>query len=176
MSMPLSAPDLVSEEEFLSLPETTQRVELLDGEVIVARSPTWGHQNLVGRFYRALAAWADEHPPAAVALAPLDVRFGPGRILQPDVLLVLQGIPMNASMPLDVMPDLVIEVLSRRRSYDRITKRVVYAEAGVAEYWVVDGTRKLVEVHTEDGTTLVRGSLESARLPGFSLDVAALFR
>lgn len=36
--MSLARPALVTEREFLALPETMDRVELLDGEVIVAPS------------------------------------------------------------------------------------------------------------------------------------------
>jgi Uma2 family endonuclease len=166
---------LVTEEEFLSLPESTDRIELLDGEVIVSPSPSFRHQRILLTLVRELSAWAASHPPATVAIAPLDVRFAPSRILQPDALVVLAGIPDDAATPLDVLPDLVVEVLSGRRSYDRITKRVVYAEAGVAEYWVVDDETRSIEVHRADGTTRFDDVLRSALLPGFSLSLDGLF-
>lgn len=166
----------VAEAEFLELPESMERIELLDGEVIVPLSPTFRHQRLVLDIAAALRSWARAHPPAAVGLSPLDVRFGPGRILQPDVLVVLQGLAADVSAPLDVLPDLVVEVMSRHRAYDRITKRVVYAEAGVPEYWVVDAENAQVEVYeAEEAPRLVDTILLSELLPDFQLDLRALF-
>ena len=48
----------VTEQEFLSWPQTHEHVELLDGEVIVTPPPLWHHQRLVGSLYLALTAWA----------------------------------------------------------------------------------------------------------------------
>ena len=76
------ARQLVSEAEFLSLPETTERTELLDGELIVSPSRTYQHQEMLARLVVALRAWAERQPtPVTVGLAPRDVRFGPSRIL-----------------------------------------------------------------------------------------------
>ena len=47
-------------------------------------------------------------------------------------------LPSDAEMPLDRIPLICIEVLSHNRVHDRVTKRYVYAEAGVQEYWIVD--------------------------------------
>ncbi len=176
MGYPLAKRTGVTEAEFLALPESMERIELLDGEVIVPPSPTFRHQRLVLDIAAALRSWARAHPPAAVGLSPLDVRFDAGRILQPDVLVVLDGIDAEVSTPLDVVPDLVIEVMSRHRAYDRITKRVVYTEAGVREYWVVDPENAQIEVYLgEEGPRLVSDILLSELLPGFQLDLRDLF-
>jgi Uma2 family endonuclease len=173
------APDLrtlVTEQDYLLLPESMERVELLDGEVIVSPSPSDRHQRILVALVTELAIWARSHPPAAVRVAPLDVRFGPSRILQPDAFVVLSGIPADAATPLELIPDLAVEVLSGRRSHDRITKRVVYADAGVAEYWVVDPETRTVEVYRgpEPGV-VVDETLRSSVLPGFSLALDQLF-
>lgn len=177
MGQPVSIPRLVTEEEYLALPESTQHTELVDGEVIVPPSPTWQHQQRAGRLFLRLQAWADGHPPAAVGMAPLDVRFGPARILQPDLFVVLAGLPDDAATPLDVIPDLVIEVLSgSNRAYDRLTKRALYADAGVREYWVVDPMLRQVEIHrvgAEPGVATDR--LTTQLLPGFELDLLRLW-
>lgn len=167
----------VTEQEFLALPETTDRVELLDGEVFVSPSPSRRHQRVLLDLVAALHTWSRAHPPTAIGLAPQDVRFGPSRILQPDAFVVLAGLADDVSGPIDVVPDVVIEVLSGRRSVDRITKRVVYAEASVPEYWVVDPEEARVEIH--HGLVLARVEEEavtSTRLPGFSLPLAGWLR
>lgn len=178
MAAPRLHPLLVSEAEFLGLPETTERVELLDGEVIVPPAPTPLHQHVLLDVYAALRSWAEAHPPATVLAAPVDVRFGAGRILQPDLFVVLAGLPRDAPSPVTVVPDLVAEVLGgANRSYDRITKRAVYADAGVREYWVIDLQRRCVERYQgRESADSVDDTLRSALLPGFELDLPALFR
>jgi Uma2 family endonuclease len=78
----------VSEEEFLALPESMDRIELIDGEVFLPPSPNPRHQLVLGRLFRVFAGWADAHAPAFVGLAPLDVRLAPGRIVQPDLFVI----------------------------------------------------------------------------------------
>lgn len=173
--MPAPTP-LISEEEFLALPETHERLELIDGEVYPSPSPVAAHQALVLDLGSELRLWARRSPPASVGLAPLDVRLAPGRIVQPDLFVLLGGAPPREGIVHGV-PELVVEVLSERRGYDRLTKRLIYAEAGVREYWMVDRWRGVIEVaHGLTTVAEVEETLESALLPGFTLDVKALFR
>jgi Uma2 family endonuclease len=169
---------LVSEAEFLRLPESSRPTELVDGEVIVAPSPTYWHQEVLMRLVSALRGWAAKQAkPVTVMQAPLDVRFGPGRILQPDAMVFLEALPRDIATPLDPIPALCIEVLSNDRAYDRITKRFIYAEAGVQEYWLVEPAG-LIE--RRSGPGLMRAEelserLTSPLLPGFDLVIAELF-
>ena len=169
---------LVSEAEFLALPETTLRQELLDGEVLVPPSPTVWHQELLGRVVTALRGWASETGARATIIqAPIDVRFGPNRILQPDAIVVLDILGRDTATPLTRVPEICIEVLSTDRAYDRVTKRYVYAEAGVQEYWIVDPAG-VIERARGPGFAIseeLDDVLESELLPGFQLDVARLF-
>ena len=54
--MTASARVLVSESDFLALPETTRPAELVDGEVVMPPSPSFWHQELLGRMVAALRA------------------------------------------------------------------------------------------------------------------------
>jgi len=167
---------LVTESEFLSLPESNQLVELLDGEVYMPPAPSPVHQQVVGRLYREIAAWADAHPPSFVGLAPLDVRISPNRIVQPDLFVLLGGLRAPDG-PVDQIPEIVAEVLSQNRSHDRITKRLVYAQAGVAEYWIVDPVDRTIEICAGLNALEVASTrAESRVLSGFAVDLAALFR
>ncbi|HTE49345.1 MAG TPA: Uma2 family endonuclease [Kofleriaceae bacterium] len=67
---------------------------------------------------------------------------------------------------------LVVEIAESSLAKDRAVKAAVYAEAGVAEYWVVDLARGVVEVMTEPsaggyGRVVVRTRGEGIRLSGF---------
>jgi Uma2 family endonuclease len=167
-----------TEAEFLALPESAERTELLDGELVREPSPGWAHQRAVLDIASALRAWAvSRKPPASVGLAPLDVRFGRGRILQPDACVFLDGLSLDARTPVETVPDLCVEVVSGRRLDDRVTRRLVYAAAGVAELWTVLRAERLVERWTGAGLAAreeARGILVTPLLPDFRLDVAAL--
>lgn len=173
--MSTTAPALVSEAEFLALPESNQHVELIDGEVILSPSPSLRHQETLTRIVTALRAWAQSSQPAAtIVQAPFDVRFGPGRILQPDAVVFLGGLPDDVETPVGRVPDLCIEVLSGNRAHDRVTKRYVYAEAGVQEYWIVD-LGGLIERRTGSGLAeveLLEATITTPLLPGFRLELA----
>lgn len=170
-------PRLFTEEEFLTLPESTDKVELLDGEVILWPSPTYRHQSILRQVVRELEDWAaSQSRDVAIGMAPLDVRFGPGRILQPDAFVLFSHVPSDQVGPISQVPALCVEVMSGNRAYDRMTKRLVYAEAGVAELWTISSDALVerwcgerlgeCEVATE--------CLTSPLLPGFSFDLARL--
>lgn len=137
----------VSEEDYLAQAETMERMEWVDGEICVPPAPTRVHQHVIGLVYRQLSAWAEARSePLFVGLAPLDVRIGPSRIVQPDVFVVAGSVDMRTTGPLDQVPCLCVEVMSTNRVYDRVTKRYLYAEAGVVEYWLIDPTTQEVEI------------------------------
>ena len=171
---------LVSEEEFLSLPESNQRIELIDGEVILSPSSTFRHQQVLLRIVHALQNWAaDRAAPVTVAISALDVRFAPDRILQPDAMVFLEVIPSDIPMPIARIPEICIEVVSTDRTYDRVTKRYLYAEAGVQEYWIVDPANAgVVERRTAPTLStleVLETQLGTPLLPGFTLDLRAVF-
>ncbi len=167
----------VSEAEFLSLPESVERIELIDGEVIVSPSPQFWHQEVLGRLLFELRLWAKGRSGVTIAQAPLDVRFAPGRILQPDAMVFLATIDREQAGPITRVPEICVEVLSVNRAYDRLTKRFIYGSAGVVEYWVVDPAG-LIEVWSGQALaqdTIITDQLTSPLLPNFSLDVPKLF-
>jgi len=94
---------LVSERDFLRLPESTNKIELVDGEVVVAPSPSYWHQEVLARIVEALRAWARRQQRAVtVGQAPLDVRFGKNRVLQPDAFVLFAAIPRRHEGPIDI--------------------------------------------------------------------------
>jgi Uma2 family endonuclease len=119
-----------------------------------------------------------------VFFAPLPIRLWPGKMREPDLLylstdrLPLEGEPPNGA-------DLAIEVVSegkRNRERDLETKRREYAQAKIAEYWIVDPEEKRITVLGLDGSEYrVHGVFSpgtqaaSVVLPGFTVDVAAVF-
>lgn len=169
---------LVTEEEFLRLPESMDKVELVDGEVVVSPSPDFWHQELLRRLVVALSRWAERQRGAVtIGQAPLDVRFAQGRILQPDAFVLLAAVSPSHKGPIARVPELCVEVLSSDRVHDRVTKRMLYAASGVREYWVVEPAG-LVERWSGPGLAEaeeLRDRLATPLLAGFRLDLKRLF-
>jgi Uma2 family endonuclease len=158
----------------------TERVELIDGEIIVM-SPTGSrHAACVDR----LSTWLHD---LLKARAILRVQ-GPLRLddlsePEPDLVALRPRSDFYASgHPGAGDCYLVIEVCDSSASYDRGTKLPLYARAGVPEVWLVDLNRELVEsyrgplgeLYTEN-RTLPRGqSLAPEAFPDVVLGVDAI--
>ena len=126
---PLTVADLES------MPDDGHRYELIDGTLLVTPAPNTRHQRAVARLLIALGTAAG--PELDVLPAPYDWVAGPSTLFQPDVLVTRRVDP--GPKRLERPPLLVIEVLSpSTRRIDLATKRLAYADAGVADYWLVD--------------------------------------
>lgn len=131
----ISVEEWFTADDLDALPDDGNRYELLDGELLVTPSPTVRHQNVAGELFLALRLALP--PGLRVLMAPMDVRFGPKRQLQPD-LLVLRDEGLEA-VRVESVPLLVVEILSPgTRSRDLVQKRRAYEEEGVVSYWIVD--------------------------------------
>jgi Uma2 family endonuclease len=120
-----------------------------------------------------------------VVVAPFDIVLSDYDALQPDV--VFFGDAKRAGIdPLQgayVVPDLAIEVLSRStEARDRGRKMALLAHYGLPEYWLVDPSVNVLEVHARSagGFVLIRAFesselVTSATLPGLSFDLDRLF-
>ncbi len=111
-----------------------KRVELIRGEVVETSPVNWRHalaKSLTADVLRAVfsgTAWINDQSPL-----PTDDSEP-----QPDVA-VIPGSPRNYTdhpTPADAL--LVVEVSDSTLFYDTTTKAELYAEAGVADYWVLD--------------------------------------
>jgi Uma2 family endonuclease len=150
MSMPL-ANRIWDVDAVRALPDDGNRYEVIDGELFVTPAPSWTHQNAVMRLYRTLAAYLDREPYGHAMVAPADVAFSRTRSVQPDLFVVplLEGLrpPRHFDEVRQLL--LVVEVLSPTTARaDRVAKRVLFRDEGVAEYWVVDLDARAVERST----------------------------
>lgn len=163
--------------------ETNQPHELWDGELIMAPSPFFSHQNVVFRFARLLEAWCSSRKLGTVVVSPIDMVLSPRRMVQPDVAFVASA---RREIIRDVIrgpADLVAEVVSpggRRR--DRSEKKDLYEQHGVKEYWIIDPEGCSVDVlhlnpHRQydlAGRYLAGETAASVLLPGFTIELDAL--
>lgn len=136
-----------------TLPDDGNRYELLDGELLVTPSPRVVHQAVVLEL--ALLLKQALPPGLRVLVAPMDVRFGPKRQLQPDVMVIRdEGLE---AVRVESVPRLVVEILSpTTRSRDLVSKHRAYEQEGVASYWIVDPKKPSLTVLELDGVRYVQ--------------------
>jgi Uma2 family endonuclease len=174
-------------DDYVRLPDDGNRYEVIRGVLYVTPSPVTEHQFSSFEFSFHLSSFVRKGELGLVLAAPFDVRLPAGiaNPVQPDVVFFRKGNePRRGTGFFEGVPDLVAEVLSpgtRRR--DRTLKLEAYQEAGVPEYWLLDPGRQAVWVYVlgKNGkyAELARGgvgeSVESSVLPGFRVNVGALF-
>jgi len=136
------------------LPESTRHHELIDGVLIVPPAPTYLHQTVILRLGTVLDGSC---PPEYAVTQGVEVRISTTRSLIPDVAVIeAEAAATRRSgkfAPHEVL--LAVEVVSPSSvTMDRITKRALYAQAGVPFYWLVETSPELVvKTHRLDQAT-----------------------
>ncbi len=173
--------------DYAALPDDGIRYEVVDGVLFMTPSPGKGHQDAAGEIYASLLIHVKHSGKGFVYIARFDVELDPHFIVQPDVLVILHA-HQNRLTENRVIgaPDLVVEVTSPgTASYDRHEKLYAYAQAGVAEYWIVDPKAQTVELlmlqnaaNGYESQGIFRGmqALPSQIVPDFSVPVEQFFR
>lgn len=172
-------------EEFARLPNDGSRYEVIGGELFVTPLPHPLHQKVVIRLGAVLETFCVQNDLGEV-FAPLDVIFGEGDYLEPDLLFVAkERMDIVTDRGAEAAPDLVVEILSPKTALrDRGIKRERYAHFGVTEYWVVDTIRRRIERYRlqEDPhgpTDVCPATLDWQPVPGgpvLTLNVVELLR
>ncbi|MFP5218927.1 MAG: Uma2 family endonuclease [Actinomycetes bacterium] len=135
-------------DDLADLPDDGLRYELVDGTLLVSAAPSKLHQRAVGNLHVLLREACP--PDLEVFLAPTDYQPTRTRSLQPDLLVVSRDDPGDG--PVTTPLALAVEVLSpSSRSIDRLLKRELYEQAGVAQYWLVDPDEPSVTVWSRTG-------------------------
>jgi Uma2 family endonuclease len=173
-----------TEKAYFALPEWNHIVELSDGKLVISDLPTRTHQELVGSLYLDLSLWNRAARRGVVLIAPYRVRLWRGKVREQDVVFYLAEYADCAQEQKGGPPNLAIEVLSpSTRHTDLREKFAEYARAGVEEYWLVDPESRWIDVHALDGHHYQHlgryhtgDHAPSRLLPGFAVDVAALFQ
>lgn len=129
------------------LPESNLPVELWDGEIVMSPTPTPSHQTIVFRLARHLEDFVLAKEAGAVFVSPLDVVLSQHRVIQPDVFFISNANREIIQDRIRGVPDLAVEVISRGSwKRDRVEKKALYEQVGIAEYWIVDPESRSIEV------------------------------
>jgi Uma2 family endonuclease len=165
--------------ELHRLPDDGNKYELVRGDLFVTPPPSPEHEEIASILARVLHRYVETHALGRVYHPRSVIRVLRSEV-EPD-LMVRPRVPRPPrSWSRAPLPILVVEILSdgtRRR--DRIQKRSLYLDAGIPEYWLVDGEERTIRVATDRGEDLVcddelRWQPAGAAEP-LIIDVRALF-
>ncbi len=175
-------------EDLQLLPESSNRYEIIDGQLLMTRAPHWKHQKVIVKASRILDAWAEATKLGETVATP-GVIFDDADNVIPDLVWISHerlAAGVDEEGHFTIAPELIVEVLSpgtQNERRDRETKLKLYAERGVKEYWILDWRLQQLEVYRRQNallhlvaTLFAADILTSPLLPDFSCDVAEFFR
>ena len=127
-----------------------KKTELIDGEIFVGMSikpphaaflayllsalmECFGKEYVLPSFSLRIDDWNEPEPDAAVLARPVQSLMEYKRIIPSDVAVA-------------------VEISDETLAADLTTKAVLYARAGIAEYWVVAVEKRILYVHRQPGT------------------------
>lgn len=175
-----------------TLSEPHQRYELIDGVPYLMSSPSERHQAVSVALASQLYFFLEEKK-CRVYPAPFDVRLfeesgdmpeDVTTTVQPDISVICDLSKLD-KQGCKGAPDMIIEILSpSNRTHDRLTKRSLYQEAGVLEYWIVDPDAETVQVFLLDESGRYSAPVRYGRedavpaavLDGCVIDLKKVFR
>jgi len=160
-----------------------QKVEFIDGEVILHSPAKNRHLNAVALLARLLGIYTDLNQLGTVKSEKCLCVF-PRNDYEPDI--VFYGREKADLLKADTLkfpvPDFVVEVLSdSTEERDRGVKFEDYAAHDVGEYWIINPETETVEQHLLEGegydlrTKTSTGSLTSDVVEGLTVPVRAIF-
>ena len=180
--MGMAAPTYYTADMVRALPDDGNRYETVHGELLVTPSPGLWHQELVFRLHVAVHEYLKVYPVGHVLHSPADISWGDDTLVQPDLFVAdLEQVRTLDWREVKTLL-LVIEVLSPSTArYDRFTKRRLYQEVEIPDYWIVDPDRRLVELWTPERELpdIERGEVTwhpAGAAQGFAINLEEFFR
>jgi Uma2 family endonuclease len=135
----------LTEEEFLAIGETPERIELFDGSLFVSPAPPPRHQYTAGRLFGILDK-AAEGTGFQVHQA-INLRLRPDRIPIPDLAITTEVDPDELIIDASAVR-LVCEITSpSNAATDRVTKMHYYATAAIPWYLLIEQATGELQLH-----------------------------
>lgn len=180
--MPLPKEPVHVMDEIYALPDG-ERAELINGQIFLMAPPSRIHQDIAGRMYGTILQHINTNKGKCLPyIAPFAVFLDEDtNYVEPDVVVICDTNKLD-QYGCHGAPDWVIEVVSpSSRNMDYYTKLVLYRDAGVKEYWIVDPMRETVLVYlmeASEAPILYRFSdcIAVSKLPGLEINIKDLVK
>ena len=163
-----------------------ERYELIHGVAYAMAAPNTVHQRILitlgSEFHNFLKG-----KPCEVFIAPFDIRLfyeedeTDDTVVQPDVVVICDSKRLGTEGGRGA-PDLVVEILSPSNSaIEMERKRLLYQDAGIREYWIVDPRNKNVNINLlkngkfKQETLFINDTICSTVLSGLKMPLSTIF-
>jgi Uma2 family endonuclease len=163
-----------------------ERYEIIYGEAYAMSAPNAFHQSMLMELSKQFAVFLTGKP-CKVYPAPYDVRLfyeedeSDDTVVQPDLSVICHK-EKRGKEGCRGAPDLVAEILSPSNTAIEMQRKFnVYHEAGVREYWVLDGEEKTLTVYLFEGEKIIsrkygeKDTVPVAVLDGLSIELEPVF-
>jgi len=163
-----------------------ERYEIIYGEAYAMSAPGAYHQAMQMELSKQIAVFLTGKP-CKVYPAPFDVRLfyeedeSDDTVVQPDITVICDKNKRGPEGGRGA-PTLVVEILSPSNSAIEMQRKFeLYRDAGVREYWVVNGEYKTLTVYLFDKNHLTSQTYKEkdkapvAVLEGLSIDLEPVF-
>lgn len=170
--------------KFYETVEENTKMEFINGEIVMQSPVTLWHNRATGRLYKMLDSYVVKHNLGIVGIEKLLIRLTRNDY-EPDVCFfgIEKANSFASNSKIFPPPDFVVEVLSpSTEKIDREIKFVDYAAHHVAEYWIVDSEKEIVEQYFlgEDGVYELNlkakdAVIYSKAIDKFAISIKALF-
>lgn len=175
----------ITVEEFFEMElEEGYFYELINGHIVKKQALSPLHQEAVTNMSTLINNFIKEKDLGKCYVSPIDVFFDKYNNAQPDVLFIKKDRLFIVTHD-GIMghPDLIVEVLSPSTyRNDRTSKKDLYCQFGVSEYWIVDPKNQAIEVYFLENDdykmisfAIETGEIESKVLEGFKMDITSIF-
>jgi Uma2 family endonuclease len=133
------------------LPHDEYRYEVIAGVLYMSTAPSPDHQRIDRNVFLALHEQIDRRGLGETFFSPIGLVIPGATPVQPDLVVVLaEDAGIVSAKRIEGIPALVVEILSPSTvDYDLITKRDIYAGAGVPEYWAIRPAERDLILHSD---------------------------
>jgi Uma2 family endonuclease len=176
---------LITIEDLADLPDDGHVYEVIDGQLLKRAAAGGTHGAISSRVGRRVGNVVEERALGEVfnSTTIFALRRNPDTGLKPDVSIVrADRLPVGDAFdrPLELVPDLVVEVISPNDRAGEIEDKIaIYLQAGVPLLWVFWPYRRVVTVYVAGRCVRELGAGDELDggdvLPGFRVAVADLF-
>jgi len=176
---------LLTAEEFMTLPKSDSRQELIRGRIVDVPPPGWPHGRTVSKVDRIVGGYVDDHGlgDTSAGDSGFVLERGPDTVLAPDFAFVsaerLRRFSGAEGYP-EVAPDLAVEVVSPSdQMRDVMDKASSWITFGVRLVWIANPKVRIVTIVRADGSSETippEGQVDGEDvLPGFTCEIRRFF-